>query len=132
MLRQFIVHEKQLAVMDEFLEGEPFTAKELCERTNTEKDDMDKILKALLYLNMIEKHHNQYIINFHSEINKCIDELGLALCNFCLNRGFSSGNLDNVSVLYYDTDSDEIDEDPFSDKMLLNILKMMSDMKNNI
>ena len=48
MLRQFIVHEKQLAVMDEFLEGEPFTAKELCERTNTEKDDMDKILKALL------------------------------------------------------------------------------------
>lgn len=132
MLRQFIVHEKQLAVMDEFLEGKPLTAKELCERTNTEKDDMDKILKALLYLNMIEKHHNQYIVNFYSEINKCIDELGLALCNFCLNRGFSSGNLDNVSVLYHDTDSDEIDEDPFSDEMLLDILKMMSEMKNNI
>ena len=28
--------------------------------------------------------------------------------------------------------SDEIDEDPFSDEMLLNILKMMSEMKNNI
>lgn len=131
MLKQFIVHQKQFAVMDEFLEGKPFTIEELCENTNTEKDDMEKILRALLELNMIEKNHNKYIINFHSEINKCIDELGLALCNFCLNRGFSSGNLDNMSVLYHDTITD-VKEDPFSDEMILDILKMMSEMKNNI
>lgn len=133
MLRQFLINENQINVIDEFLMEEESTKEHMMEEFDISKSDVDEIFQALLELEMIEHtKNNTYKANWESPILHKLNDLGCVLCEHVISRSYENNDYEHVNQLYIGELHEDYNDKEDPSKLFDSIITKVHELGGNV